>query len=1361
MNCVNTSHPDFRDLLDQVDMSSALLAARIGVWMDNNTNERFPTVEEIGNKSTVLYQIDPVKAMAQKYNMNTAGYMSPNVNLYQVKQEAAKFGITVEKAASGSYFFKKNGRKINPIGYKQLESDSEFLPEKELTNKLLEWAELHGIEVVAMQEMISRFSSDGNIYDGATGVTDLLNSLIGIEASKEKIDTLAEEISHFATAILRNDPSVKRAMESIVDTEIYKEVKETYKDVYVNENDFRKEAVDKLLAQAIVQDFQENESNRGILPYLKAIFNKFFRKINGIFSKPNATEQIKNDLYSLAQSILNNEYIGKLEKEEVVETARFYQIEKEEEDQQLEDIKEPPSINEAKIKFLNNSIAQLEERLGLLKKKEIVGDSEEKKKASREESERFAKQILDIKKQILAKQLDAGVSNVVNIAENEFIRIKQVLTKYKQTGNIDGNNLNLIKGFTEMYNNLFTGLTNMLHRENYPQDLTDALLKELETAQKQLQIVEGMNSALIDKNGEETIDRGNIDAAGNKIDPDLDSKVLTAETREDISYWRLFVGNLKFSQSKILNTALKIIADSIHKVKRFTVATANDVLAAQDLMERNSKYKVESFIQKDSTGRRTQYLIREENWMPFFEAKKKAEEEIATKFGKEDFNQVHYELLTQAERVIYSTILGKVKKEYLTQTADEHGNFIGNRPKARNLEFVEMMKNKDAKLYYDMLLAKKREAINKLPKQYRSEHSYYRIPGIRSQFLERMTDMKNSFLTNIQEIGKESFFIDQDDTQFGEVSQLNNKMIPIFFTKEFDNPANVSADLSRSFTVFAEMAENFREMNMIAGDMETVRIGLGGRDFIKGKIKKKGVESKEYQALDILMDSTIYGIQKKDFKTIKIGKHNLSPAKLVDVFTKYIRTNNLALNITTSTAGYLKGTMDSILEDQIGLYTTVESKNWARLEYGKNLTHVMLETGQRKQTNKMHLLFQLSNIIEVNRMLQNSNKNKFARKIVNKDLLFLNYQTADYAMKGRISLAIFDNHRLYDGNYINRKDFLELNEKEGINKKEAKKEWATLRDKSLYNAYEVVNGQLQVKAEFKDNVTDAVLNRVVGTVEHVTHIVDGTMGDLDKGSLSRGVFGDFLLMHRGWFINTVDTRVMPPSFNMQTGQEEVGSYWAVTNLIRRELIGKGLILQPAQYGQAWNNLSVAKKRGVKRATLDFIYLNIIAFLASLANLAADDDDEDDWTTQYTAYQLNRVLLEQSAGAPWKLGEILQMIDEPVVGVRTIKDLTDLSEIWNTERFESGMYKESTHAWKWLVKRSPVKSLYEIQFPKMKNQFIKQVVDSPIYNWMADNEDEIQGLSTLDRLKSFLGMQTSYDEQNIYNDIEALEEYDSE
>ena len=76
----------------------------------------------------------------------------------------------------------------------------------------------------------------------------------------------------------------------------------------------------------------------------------------------------------------------------------------------------------------------------------------------------------------------------------------------------------------------------------------------------------------------------------------------------------------------------------------------------------------------------------------------------------------------------------------------------------------------------------------------------------------------------------------------------------------------------------------------------------------------------------------------------------------------------------------------------------------------------------------------------------------------------------------------------------------------------------------------------------------------------------------------------------------------------------------------------------------------------------------------------------------------------------------------------------------------------------MLRKTPVKNIYELQFPEEKNKFIKQVVNSPIYNWMVENEDELEGLTITQRLKSFIGMNPNYDEKNIYYDIEALEDY---
>ena len=99
----------------------------------------------------------------------------------------------------------------------------------------------------------------------------------------------------------------------------------------------------------------------------------------------------------------------------------------------------------------------------------------------------------------------------------------------------------------------------------------------------------------------------------------------------------------------------------------------------------------------------------------------------------------------------------------------------------------------------------------------------------------------------------------------------------------------------------------------------------------------------------------------------------------------------------------------------------------------------------------------------------------------------------------------------------------------------------------------------------------------------------------------------------------------------------------------------------------------------------------LAVLGAMIQLAADDD-KDDMSLQYIAYTMNRVNLEmQALMFP---AETLDIMEEPVVGARVIKELANITEIFNfNETYERGMYKGKTHAGRWWNRRMPWKNLY--------------------------------------------------------------------
>ena len=1017
---------------------------------------------------------------------------------------------------------------------------------------------------------------------------------------------------------------------------------------------------------------------------------------------------------------------------------------------------------EQKKKFLEGVVVQLNNRVKRFKN------------SAKSQTEIVALniEITKLQKLIAQSEFDLGINSFAQLASKELDAILSYLNKSLKNKNLNGDKLALAQEFEQTYTSLFLELKKGMYEYEFEETEIDALLAIIDNVENKLKQAEAITTVMRKMLAEKVTEAGNLNAYGEKIDPNFNAKEIVEATDDDMSWWRLWLGNYKFSNSGIIRTAHKIIFDSIAVVKRFTVQTGNEILAAQEKFIK-AGYKVEDIIQKDKDGKPTQYFVREHNYHSYYNAIQETKNNIAKALGRDDYSLVQASLLEPADKAIYNKFWNdffKNNTKTILQKRDDGTAVEMKVPADKYLEkdFLKKMEDPNFSAYYNLIIEKKREAVNKLPVQYRTDNLVYSLPAIRKSFLERITSKDQSYLSKIKGITKESFFVDEDDTIFGDLDSLNNKMVPIHFTRKFDNIADQSFDVARTVTLFAEMAENYREMNRISGDLTAVQSTLAERKYGK----KKGIQSSDYQALETMLDTHVFGIEKKNVNftipennfTKKIGIDNkqFSWTKAFQNLASFIRTNNLAFNPATSIAGWLKGSGDSIIEDQIGIYTTNESKNWSRMEFMTNIGHVMGEIGKPKQTNKMHLILQENEIVDINRMLFETTKNRVTRKTLNRDIFYVTFATGDYGLKGRATLAVYDNHRLYNNQFITRAKFYEKTAKEkGVtndkaHQKEVGKQWEALREKSLYNAYEVVDGQLKIKTEFAPFIPDALVNSIKGKVEHLTNYLDGTLSPTDKGKLARGIAGDFLLMHRGWFIGMMDTRFKRNDINMISEEEEVGTYRA-TGAFLVEAFSQSLIKDKNLKGAivAWNNLSDPYKRGVMKTALDLLYLNIVAIVAALFNAAADDDD-DNLTLQYTAYQLNRLLLEQ--GAAWSPAELLQMIDEPVVGARFIKDVVDLKEAVNFgEVYESGMYEDKSHAQKWWLKKLPTRNLYELRFPELKNKFIKNLIDSQYYEYLTDEQKHsiVSKKSFFDWLIPF---NEGYSEELQQNNVRQVVDY---
>lgn len=1330
------------------------------------------------NTSDIMYQInlarmykDQAKRIyfdkIQGQELDEYAIQRINSDLKKISDNAGDVQWNLRQAKSGKYYIAgyKNGavtmdNYYSPYAggmFRQLKSKSQEIKIESLDVKLTNWAKKNGIPVESLKSVIEKFP--GRYENSALGIADFTKGLIAV-ADNRNVDTLAEEIAHFAIEMmLTKDQNMQAALDQVVETETYREVLEEYGEIYENDIDFKKEALGKILAAELVNQFKTTETlsvNPGFWQTFKNAVINFFNTIGEIFSagQPGRTA-LEKTIIPLAESILNEEKIDQFNAVNGYTKAEIlYQI-NENKKGVIADVPLLSTTEELikrKEKIYSNVLTQLEARI----------------KTFENTSAKSKKQINVLKNNIQELQrlkdigeIDLGISKFALQAQEELQVINNILNDVSKGDSVmTAINLVTAHDFMLMYDDLFRDINDNLIENSINPEIRKQLLEHTGEVYSLLKNGLSTSQVLLNSLAIKVLEKSNVDYNGEIIDPSFNAREIIETTYGDMSIWRLQVGNYKYADSGIIRTVAKILFNAKSNIDRFVKRLVNSLASFQQPFLR--KYKQTDLVETNSEGKSTHYFARELNYSRYYESQQKVRNELAEKLNiknpeTEEFDYKYIDVtgLDAKDREIYNTTWQDWRKANSTVVTiyDSEGNIDGTRtiPNSsyQNKEFIERMKDPIYKNYYDSIIKAKTAAVDKLPVNYRTERLIYMVPSIYKSTLERLTKKSenDSFLTKMGKLGRDAFFVEADDTQFGQLNALNNRVVPIFFTGEVANLEDLSYDILKSVSLFAEMAENFNQMNSIAGELGAIQKSLAVRKYkSKGRGQdKEGIESKEYQALENLINTQLYNIEREQLEytfeesnlvrkgvlkatggKVDLKQKAMSWTKVSQKIATFIRDNNLAFNLITSTVGWLKGSADSIIEDQIGIYSTNESKNFARKEFFKELGKVLADVGSVKQRSKMHLILQEAQVVKLDTMLYETDSNRFSRKILNKDILYTTYSSGDYGMKGRITLSIYDNYRLYNGKFLTKARFLKATSIEqgvtndGVHAKKMKGDWKKLREKSLYNALEAVDGQLKVKEEYKEFVTDEVLNSAKGKIEHVSTNVDGVMSPTDKGKLARTILGDFIFMHRGWFINMVDTKFKRGSVNYLSEEEEIGHYRATGGYLRnvlKNIVSQGNTETTGAFA-VWKELSPAKKRGVRKTIADTVFLVVATLLAGLANKMADDDP-DNMRNQYLGYMLNRLLLEQSAG--FNMASTVEIIDEPVVGARILKEAVSILDAFSGETYEKGMYEDWSHRGKYWFRKTPLKNLYELQYPDQKNNFIKTVVNSGYYNYLSDEE----------------------------------------
>lgn len=321
-----------------------------------------------------------------------------------------------------------------------------------LDNKLKGLLKKIGITVISLDNIKDR---EGNVVD-AVAKADLLQATIEIVEGKRGLDTLTEETSHFLFELLPQDhPLLLAAYTRVESTDMYKKVKEEYKDLYNgNEELIKKEAIGKLISQEVVKLYTEtNESPASkvwINSWFSTLINWFKNKFKGLTS--NEVYNVSEPFKSIAQIIINEDLRGLKKIDEVVESKRskpldeyFYQLNSASKNNQEKIIKllETKLITSTEDGYVRNSDnVKVKHRVSNKTKAFYEGIFGKEKDDNKLSAQKLKGTYLHKIKQLLmdriieGKAYDLGISEirkeVLNQAKEELLKQKEFQEAYKE-----------------------------------------------------------------------------------------------------------------------------------------------------------------------------------------------------------------------------------------------------------------------------------------------------------------------------------------------------------------------------------------------------------------------------------------------------------------------------------------------------------------------------------------------------------------------------------------------------------------------------------------------------------------------------------------------------------------------------------------------------------------------------------------------------------------------------------------------------------------------------------------------------------------------------------------------------------------
>jgi hypothetical protein len=938
--------------------------------------------------------------------------------------------------------------------------------------------------------------------------------------------------------------------------------------------------------------------------------------------------------------------------------------------------------------FLENTVKELETRIKIVQNKVSSTDN-------KEEIQRLNELLDGIRKSLEKNQIELGVIGYLNYLNNDVIpSYKDRVANVDTSKAVDSRLVNDIGQFVEDHNESILRLKRALESSKEYYHFYKA---KVEPVLKEIQLdISDLNSFTLEQSKTHFADIAQ-EIHKDKSREEVEGWV--TKTVKDIKGFSRYFGIPKNLNDPAIRLVARLISDIQYKVNRIIQGPIEDLVEKQVAMD---KANIDTSIVKETyKGKKTPFLISDRKFGEYYSVMGEIQQRFMDAIGVKSWDEAKLYIgsMTAEEGkenkdfLKYKEEWEEFKKKYQTF---ENGEWKANPPK--NEEFEKLMKNKAFAEYYNLLYDIHTKAKESQPIHYRTGMNWWMIPQISKRELTELVKTEG-----LQGVGKyvkrglkEFSRVTEEDLEFGDLTRDEEgnvlKMVPLHYNSRLENVDDLSDDITAMYYSYYKMATNFRQSAEHAPDIELIHRAVGNREV---------PTPNSYKALENIIKAHIYGQKVEEWK-FNIGNREYNGTKILrKLFVEYPRTVNMLFNVPVGLSGMMKSIYDTQLENVVGTFTTYESAKEATTEYATQIINVAAEIGKKKKTNKLDHLLRFNQLDDViGQAYQKMNIDTQAGRMVSSNLAYINMLPTSYSRAATLALSFYFNYRLVDGEFITKRQF---NKKY----KNTDKKWSSYKKDSLYNAYEVRDGKFQVKPEYSKYITEDFEMSVSRKIKELGNRVEGKMSSFDKGDIYRTALGQAVMLHRNWIPQLASQRFKGRNYDLTMEQDEEGFYRTVGRVLFNmfSMTDGNMKFKAAK----WNELEEFEKDNFKKFGMELLLLIATVILAKAINNLADDDEEDKWFIEFSAYLTSRMLLEQRAFTnPMEFFSILKSPAAAINQWQKIAGLGGLVFNWN-ETIQSGPYKDMTKGNRFLIQQSLLKNLYEIQYPKAKNTYLKSQI----------------------------------------------------